>query len=47
MTRILIIEDEQSISDIIKFNLEKEGYITLTAYDGQAGLEKPFPRTRI
>jgi len=38
--KILIIEDEQSISDIIKFNLEKEGYITLTAYDGQAGLEK-------
>ncbi|MBQ7605287.1 MAG: response regulator transcription factor [Firmicutes bacterium] len=38
--RILIIEDEQSISDIIKFNLEKEGYETLTAYDGQAGYEK-------
>lgn len=38
--KILIIEDEQSISDIIKFNLEKEGYMTLTAYDGQAGLEK-------
>ncbi len=38
--RILIIEDEQSISDIIKFNLEKEGYATLTAYDGQAGYEK-------
>lgn len=38
--RILIIEDEQSISDIIKFNLEKEGYETLTAYDGQVGYEK-------
>lgn len=38
--RILIIEDEQSISDIIKFNLEKEGYETLAAYDGQAGYEK-------
>ena len=38
--KILIIEDEQSISDIIKFNLEKEGYITLTAYDGQDGLDK-------
>lgn len=38
--KILIIEDEQSISDIIKFNLEKEGYETLTAYDGQAGYDK-------
>ncbi len=38
--KILIIEDEQSISDIIKFNLEKDGHISLTAYDGQACLEK-------
>jgi two-component system response regulator VicR len=38
--RILIIEDETSISDIIKFNLEKEGYRVDTAYDGQNGLRK-------
>jgi two-component system response regulator VicR len=38
--KILIIEDEVSISDIIKFNLTKEGYRTETAYDGKAGLEK-------
>ena len=38
--RILIIEDETSISDIIKFNLEKEGYRVDTAYDGQNGLHK-------
>lgn len=37
--KILIIEDEKSISDIIKFNLEKEGYEALTAYDGQVGYE--------
>jgi len=37
---ILIIEDEVSISDIIKFNLKKEGYNTITAYDGQDGLNK-------
>ena len=36
--KILIVEDEKSISDIIKFNLEKEGYETLTAYDGEEGL---------
>jgi len=38
--RILIIEDEASISDIIKFNLIKEGYQVDTAYDGQEGLRK-------
>ncbi len=38
--KILIVEDEKSISDIIKFNLEKEGYETLTAYDGEDGLAK-------
>ncbi len=38
--RILVIEDEVSISDIIRFNLTKEGYDVVTAYDGRDGLEK-------
>lgn len=38
--KVLIIEDEKSISDIIKFNLEKEGYEAETAYDGEEGLLK-------
>lgn len=38
--KILIIDDEKHISDIIKFNLEKEGYLVETAYDGQVGIEK-------
>ena len=38
--RILIIEDETSISDIIKFNLTKEGYAVEAAYDGKSGLDK-------
>lgn len=38
--KILIIEDEKSISDIIKYNLTKEGYSIVTAYDGEDGLEK-------
>ena len=36
--KILIIEDEKAISDIIKFNLVKEGYQVETAYDGIDGL---------
>lgn len=38
--KILIIEDEKPISDIIRFNLIKEGYEVETAYDGQDGLDK-------
>lgn len=38
MQKIAIIEDEKNISDIIKFNLEKEGYKVFTAYDGEEGL---------
>ena len=40
MKKILVIEDEVSISDIIKYNLKKEGYEVETAYDGGDGLEK-------
>ncbi|MDR0425127.1 MAG: response regulator transcription factor [Clostridiales Family XIII bacterium] len=38
--KVLIIEDEKSISDIIQFNLKKEGFDVETAYDGVSGLEK-------
>ena len=35
---VLIVEDEKSIVDILRFNLEKEGYCCIAAYDGEAGL---------
>lgn len=38
--KILIIEDEAPISNIIKFNLRKEGYEVDTAFDGGDGLKK-------
>ncbi len=38
--KILVVEDEKAISDIIKFNLLKEGFEVETAYDGKDGLEK-------
>lgn len=37
--KILVIDDEKAIADIIKFNLEKEGYSVETAYDGEEGME--------
>ncbi len=37
--KILIVEDEKNIVDILSFNLGREGYETLAAYDGAQGLE--------
>ena len=37
---ILIVEDEKNIVDIVKFNLMREGYRTIEAYDGEDGLNK-------
>ena len=31
---ILVVDDEQNIMDLLVFNLQKEGYNTLEAYDG-------------
>ncbi|MDR0518980.1 MAG: response regulator transcription factor [Clostridiales Family XIII bacterium] len=38
--KVLIIEDEKNISDIVKLNLTKEGFSVDTAFDGQEGLDK-------
>lgn len=35
---ILIVDDEEPIVDILRFNLKKEGYNVLEAYDGEAAL---------
>jgi len=37
--RVLVVEDEKTIVDILRFNLEKEGYEVTAAYDGEAGLD--------
>lgn len=36
--KILVVEDEKNIVDILVFNLVRDGYETLEAYDGAAGL---------
>jgi two-component system response regulator VicR len=37
---VLIVDDEKNIVDILKFNLEREGFSTIEAYDGEEGLNK-------
>lgn len=40
MIDILIVEDEESISNLIKISLTQAGYNCYTAYDGEIALEK-------
>lgn len=39
---ILVVDDEEAIADIIKFNLEKQGYNIRLAYDGSQALDAIF-----
>lgn len=38
--KILLIDDEQDILEILSYNLEKEGYQVFTAANGSQGIEK-------
>jgi DNA-binding response OmpR family regulator len=38
--KILVIEDDVDLNTVIELNLQKEGYITDHAYDGEEALKK-------
>jgi two-component system phosphate regulon response regulator PhoB len=38
--RILIVEDDRSLADVLDYNLRQEGYQTTVAADGQDGLQQ-------
>src|SRR6266480_4583330 len=38
--RILIIEDERALTEVLTYNLQREGYETIVAHDGGEGLRK-------
>ena len=40
MQKILIVEDERDIAELIAFNLERAGYATTVTHDGISGLEE-------
>ena len=42
MIKILIVEDEKPINDLIKFNLELSGYQCDQVFDGEEALCKTF-----
>lgn len=37
--KVLIVDDEKNIVDILKFNLMREGFSTLSAYDGEEAMD--------
>jgi two-component system, OmpR family, response regulator VicR len=37
--KILVVDDEKPIADILQFNLKKEGYVVYCAYDGNEALQ--------
>jgi two-component system response regulator VicR len=40
--KVLVVDDEKPISDILKFNLEREGYEVGVAYDGEEAVRKVY-----
>ncbi|TDL98565.1 response regulator transcription factor [Macrococcus brunensis] len=40
--KILVVDDEQSIVTLLKYNLQQAGFEVETAFDGEEGLEKVF-----
>ncbi len=39
-TRVLIIEDERALTNVLTYNLQREGFEVTVAHDGQEGLRK-------
>ena len=39
-SKILVVDDERPIAEILKFNLDKEGYDVSLAFDGKEALDK-------
>ena len=37
--KVLVVDDEQAIVDLLVYNLKKEGYDTLEAYDGMSAVD--------
>ena len=40
--KILVVDDEKPIADILQYNLEEEGFRVLVAYDGEEALRLAF-----
>jgi two-component system phosphate regulon response regulator PhoB len=44
-TKILVIDDDRSLSEILSYNLKQAGYEVIVAYDGQDGISQAQLKT--
>ncbi len=40
MSKILIVDDDKDFAQLLEFDLKKKGYQTVTAHNGEEGMEK-------
>ena len=38
--RILVIDDEKDLIELVRYNLEKEGFVVQSAQDGESGYRR-------
>ncbi len=43
-TKVLIVEDDRALSDILFYNLQKEGFNVFRAFDGREGIEQAIQK---
>ncbi|HEY9551338.1 MAG TPA: response regulator transcription factor [Prevotella sp.] len=46
-TKILVVDDEQDLCEILKFNLENEGFLVDTAYSAEEALQRDLSPYRL
>jgi two-component system alkaline phosphatase synthesis response regulator PhoP len=42
MARVLVVDDERDVVELVKFLLERDGHQVIEAYNGREALEKAF-----
>lgn len=42
MARVLVVDDEKDVVELVKFLLERDGHQVIEAYNGQEALEKAY-----
>jgi DNA-binding response OmpR family regulator len=45
MTKVLIVEDDRALAEVLAYNLKKDGYEVFVAYDGRDGLQQAEVKT--
>ena len=46
MARVLVVDDEKDVVELVKFLLERDGHQVIEAFNGREALEKAFAEDR-